>query len=91
MTEAIARYFPEDTKITKPKGGLLLWIELFESIDSFKVFSEALKQRVSILPGLLFSNSNRFKNCIRINCGHPWRDKLEHGIATLGKIIKQSN
>jgi len=91
MTEAIARYFPEDTKITKPKGGLLLWIKLYESIDSFKVFSEALKQRVSILPGLLFSNSNRFKNCIRINCGHPWRDKLEHGIATLGKIIKQSN
>lgn len=91
MTEAIARYFPEDTKITKPKGGLLLWIELYESIDSFKVFSEALKQGVSILPGLLFSNSNRFKNCIRINCGHPWRDKLEHGIATLGKIIKQSN
>lgn len=91
MTEAIARYFPENIKITKPKGGLLLWIELDESIDAYTVFSKALKQGVSILPGLLFSNSKRFTNCIRINCGHPWQDKLEHGIATLGKIINHLN
>lgn len=34
MTEAICRNFPEGTKVTRPSGGQVLWVELPESIDS---------------------------------------------------------
>jgi len=84
---AIARHFPAGTEITLPKGGLLLWVQLDESVDSLKIFHEARKASVSVLPGSLFSSSGRFDNCIRLNCGHPWSEKIEQGILTLADII----
>src|SRR5438876_9771254 len=33
MTEAICRYFPEGTKVTRPAGGMSLWIELPATIN----------------------------------------------------------
>ncbi len=34
---AISRYFPEDTKLTAPQGGLILWINLKSVVDGLKV------------------------------------------------------
>ncbi|QTA93719.1 PLP-dependent aminotransferase family protein [Desulfonema magnum] len=87
---AIARYFPKGTKITSPKGGLLLWVQLDEAVDSLALYQEARKQRISILPGVICSSLGKYKNCIRLSCGHPWSEKLEKGIMTLGQIISES-
>ncbi len=84
---AIARHFPSGTEITAPKGGFLIWIQLDEAADSLKIFHEARKQSVSILPGSIFSSSDRYNNCIRLNCGHPWSEKIQNGILTLAGII----
>jgi DNA-binding transcriptional MocR family regulator len=84
---AIARYFPEGTKINAPRGGLLLWLELNEGVDGLKLYQEAIKQNISILPGEICSASDKYKNCIRISCGYNWDERVEKGIMTLGKII----
>lgn len=84
---AIARHFPEDTRITAPQGGLTLWVELNKNVDGLKVFQEARKQRISIFPGSICSTTGRYRNCIRISCGYPWSEKIEAGIRTLAKII----
>ena len=44
MALAIARTFPEDTRITAPQGGLTLWVELNKNVDGLKVFQEARKR-----------------------------------------------
>ncbi|MCP4347452.1 MAG: PLP-dependent aminotransferase family protein [Desulfobacterales bacterium] len=84
---AIARHFPETTKITSPRGGLVLWMQLNDSADGLDVYHEARKYNISILPGIIASSSDKYKNCIRVSCGHPWDEKLEKGIITLGRII----
>ena len=84
---AIARFFPEDTKITAPRGGLTLWVELNKAVDGLVIYHEAKKRNISIFPGTIFSSSKKYANCIRINCGYPWNEKMENGIETLGKII----
>ncbi|UCF82760.1 MAG: PLP-dependent aminotransferase family protein [Desulfobacteraceae bacterium] len=84
---AIARYFPEDTKITAPQGGLILWVQLNDVFDGLKVYHEAKKHNIYILPGILCSSSKKYKNCIRISCRYPWDDKVEKGIIQLAKII----
>lgn len=87
ITRAIAKYFPEGTKLTGPKGGYILWVELDERIDSVALFQAAKQEKISILPGNLSSTTDKFNNCIRISCGNPWSEEIDRGIGKLGNII----
>ena len=72
----IARYFPEGTKVTAPRGGLLLWVQLHRDVDGMTLYHEARRRGISILPGSLCSTTKAYRNCVRINCGQPWDDRL---------------
>ncbi len=90
MSIAIAAHFPKDTRITFPKGGMFLWIELNRNIDALEIFQKARQHNISIMPGLICSTTDRYRHCLRLNCGLAWGDALEHSIAVLGRIIHQS-
>ncbi len=87
MLAAAARYFPAGTRVTKPVGGYFLWFEFPEHVDSLRLFQEALAQGISLAPGPIFSPSQRFRNCARLNHGSPWDDRCERAMATLGRIL----
>ncbi len=86
---AVARYFPEQTKISAPKGGFVLWVELDKGVDGMKVFELAKANKIFITPGVMCSGTGKYRNCIRLSCGHPWNEKMEAGIRILGEIIKE--
>jgi DNA-binding transcriptional MocR family regulator len=86
---AVARHFPEGTRITAPRGGLTLWLELDPQVDSMQVFHAARKRKIAILPGIMCSTTKQYKNFIRISCGFRWSEQLERGIATLGEIVRK--
>ncbi|MBO5394035.1 MAG: PLP-dependent aminotransferase family protein [Pseudomonas sp.] len=88
MLAAIGRYFPAQTRVSQPSGGYFLWLELPEQMDSLKLFQMALAQGISIAPGPIFSATQRFRNCIRLNYGSPWDAACEKAMETLGKIVK---
>lgn len=87
MMIAVSKYFPSDTKVTFPKGGLFIWVVLSPNTDTMKVYKKAYKEKISILPGTICSSSDTYKNCLRLNCGKKWSPRLEKGIQTLGRII----
>jgi DNA-binding transcriptional MocR family regulator len=87
-TQAIASYFPENTKISRPKGGYALWIELDKSINAFELYQVAMEQNISIAPGQIFSTDARFTNFIRISFGISFSDMVEQSLKTLGELIK---
>ena len=87
--DAIAGYFPEGTRISRPQGGHMLWIELPARVDALKLYRAALDKRISILPGPIFSATGRFKNCIRINCGSGWSPAHEKALMTLGRLCER--
>jgi len=89
MSEAIGVYFPEGTKVTRPRGGFCLWVEMPEWVDSLKLYAEAVKEGITIAPGPIFSASDKFKNCIRLNAA-LWSEKIEHAIETLGRLAGRS-
>lgn len=89
MRSLVEKYFPDNTKISMPKGGYFLWVELDKKIDSIKIFKEALRHKIGISPGPVFSASNNFKNCIRISCGSPLSTDIKNGIKKLGQIVKK--
>jgi DNA-binding transcriptional MocR family regulator len=87
--QAIMKYFPEGTKISRPAGGYVLWLELPETIDALKLYRAALAQNISVVPGMIFSPTGRFRNHIRISCGHPWSPSIERAVVALGKLCSQ--
>jgi len=87
--QAIIKYFPADTKVSRPHGGFILWLELNKKVDAFKLRTEAMKHQISIVPGKIFSTGNSYANCIRISFGKPWNDDTDYGLMMLGKIIKK--
>jgi DNA-binding transcriptional MocR family regulator len=86
MTRAIERTFPEGTKVTRPAGGFVLWLELPRPLKSRELFRQALEKGVCFVPGEVFSASGQHHNCLRLSCGHPWDARIEKGIATLGAL-----
>lgn len=85
MADAVARYFPPGTAMTRPTGGFILWVELPESIDAIQLYHQALRKGISIAPGPLFSLSGKYRNHIRLSSA-LWDEKVEQGIKTLGDL-----
>jgi len=87
-TQAISEYFPDDTRVTRPEGGFVLWIELNKKINSFKLHKRALRHNIGIAPGQIFSPQGRFENYFRLSFGEPWCDRVDEGLKILGKLIR---
>ena len=86
MIQAVAKYFPEGTRITRPQGGFVVWVQLPRGIDAMKLYEKALAERISIVPGHIFSARPLYRNFIRLNCSHPWSDRIEQSVFLLGRL-----
>jgi DNA-binding transcriptional MocR family regulator len=86
---AVQQYFPEGTQITRPSGGFILWVSLPARVNTKDLHIRALQQGISIAPGLIFSTTEQFNHCIRLNCGMPWSREAERALMTLGVLAGQ--
>ncbi|WP_321495942.1 PLP-dependent aminotransferase family protein [uncultured Desulfobacter sp.] len=91
MAIAVATHFPKETRITFPQGGMFLWIELNKGVDAMDVFLKARQKGISFMPGVICSTTDRYKHCLRLNCGLCWSKELENSIAQLGRIVCTMN
>ncbi len=91
MSNAVGRYFPAGTKVTRPQGGYVIWVELPHGVDSLELHRRALAQKISIAPGPIFSAKQKYKNFIRLSCGLPWTEKIERAVRTLGDLVRESS
>jgi DNA-binding transcriptional MocR family regulator len=89
MTQAIYTHFPAETKITRPRGGFILWLEFPEQFDSLVLHEEALAHDIQVAPGVMFSPSGNYRNCLRISCGLPWSERIEAAMESLGLLCKR--
>jgi DNA-binding transcriptional MocR family regulator len=88
VSRAVSKYFPDGTRMTRPEGGYVLWIELPKRADSIRLYRAALEEGISISPGPIFSASGKFRNCIRLNCGLRWTDEVDRAILKLGRLCE---
>lgn len=87
MIEAVARCFPEGTRIARPAGGVVIWVELPRSVDGTELFRTALASHIGIAPGIVFSAKADYRNYIRMSCGLPWSATVERAIEQLGRLV----
>ncbi|SDH40640.1 aminotransferase-like domain-containing protein [Chitinophaga filiformis] len=84
---AITGYFPEDTKISRPQGGLALWVEFNKKVNTSELFEAAMKQKISIAPGRMFTLQNQFENSMRLSLGLLLSEEVRQKLKLLGKLV----
>lgn len=85
-SRAIGKFFPEGTRITRPSGGIVLWVELPGSVDALALYQAASEKNISVAPGPIFSASQGYQNFIRVNCGNLWSERIEEALLVLGRL-----
>jgi len=85
VRDAVGRFFPPGTSVTRPEGGYILWVEMPKEVDALKLYEEARKMRIGIAPGTLFSTGDRFRNCIRLNAAF-WSERVEQALEIVGAM-----
>lgn len=86
ISDTVAASFPEGTRITRPTGGYVMWVEMPGSVDAVELFRRARDERIVIAPGPLFTTVRRFGSCIRISFGHPWTRTVQSAIERVGAL-----
>jgi 2-aminoadipate transaminase len=89
MIESIEKYFPEDVKYTRPKGGLFAWVELRKDLDASEILVEALKENVAFVPGGSFYANGGNKNHFRLNYSSMNEELIVEGMKRLGKVLQK--
>jgi len=89
LIACIKRYFPQDTRISFPQGGYILWVELNKQYDAVKLAEECKEGLVSIAAGPLFSASGKYRSCMRLNFSEQSEIEREQGIKALAFYINQ--
>ncbi|HUZ17397.1 MAG TPA: PLP-dependent aminotransferase family protein, partial [Spirochaetia bacterium] len=85
VADAVGRYFPEGTRVTQPRGGIVLWVELPAPFDSVRLYETARHRGISIAPGPIFSLTGKFRNALRLNAA-SWSPRVEEAIKVLGDL-----
>ncbi|MEW6408769.1 MAG: PLP-dependent aminotransferase family protein [Nitrospirota bacterium] len=85
MSEAVNMYFPEGTRVSRPSGGHVLWVELPKHIDSLELYEKALKKGISFAPGPIFSSRQKYRNFLRLNAA-SWNEDIKAAVKTLGSL-----
>ena len=92
MLDALARAFPDPSlgvRWTRPQGGLFLWIELPDWLDTSELLKAAVKEKVAFVPGTPFYPNGGGHNTMRLNFSYGSEAMIEEGIARLGRVVTQ--
>lgn len=89
MIEWVGRYFPEGTKMSYPQGGFLLWVELPQKIDTVLLNEKLSEKNISIAPGILFTASKKYRNCLRLNYAQESNEDAHKALQEIGNISHQ--
>ena len=80
--------FPDGVRFTRPQGGLFIWAELPEHIDTVKLLSKAVERKVAYVPGTYFCADGGHLNTLRLNFSNADLATIQRGMALLDECLK---
>lgn len=90
MLDALGRHMPEGVSWNAPEGGMFIWMELPEGLDSMVILEEAVKRNVAYVPGAPFYASNPKRNALRLAFVTVPAERIEQGVAILGGLFREA-
>lgn len=89
LARLVEEHFPAGTRVSRPRGGCVLWVELPGEVDTTELYDRARRAGVAFVPGALFSASGRYGHCLRLNGGQLLTPQLQAAVARLGALAKR--
>ncbi len=86
MLEEIS-FFPAGTRYTRPEGGLFVWAELPEGINTTSLLMKAVERKVAYVPGTHFFAEGGHENTMRLNFSNSPVERIHEGMSILKQVI----
>ena len=88
MLAALEREFPAQARWNRPEGGMFIWVDLPEGIDSGALLAKAIERNVAFVPGAPFYAVEPRRNSLRLSFVTVPAEKIDQGIKVLGELLK---
>jgi len=89
LTDLVCQHFPEDTRLSKPQGGFVSWLQLPNQVNATQLYMKAKEQGIIIAPGEIFSsNPQKYRHSIRLSYANEWTKEREQAIQLLGSLAR---
>jgi DNA-binding transcriptional MocR family regulator len=89
MLRALERHFPSAARWTRPSGGMTLWVELPEWMDTVELLREAAQEGVLFTPGSAFYPNGGGHSAMRLSFNREEEARIRRGVRMLGELIKK--
>lgn len=89
MLSSMETFFPENTKFTRPEGGMFIWVTLPENVVAMDLFEITKEKNVVFVPGNPFYVDGRNANTMRLNYTNSDEEIIVEGIKRLSKSMKE--
>ena len=89
MLEALQREFPSRTSWNRPAGGMFIWVNLPEGLDSGKLLAKAVARNVAFVPGAPFYAVDPQVNTLRLSFVTVPGEKIDTGVKILGELLEE--
>ena len=91
MLDAMEKYFPKGVKYTRPGGGLFIWCDLGNGIDTLALSKKAIEKKVVYVPGNTFMiDMDKPCSALRLNYSTMSDERIIEGIKRLGEIFTEA-
>jgi DNA-binding transcriptional MocR family regulator len=87
LIDLVGKHFPRETRVTRPSGGFVAWLELPKSVDAMALYRRALAEGISIAPGPLFSAREKYRHFVRLNFAQGWDERSVGAMTRLGHLV----
>ncbi|WP_028551448.1 aminotransferase-like domain-containing protein [Paenibacillus sp. UNC451MF] len=89
MVELLEQQNWPDTHWIEPKGGMFIWLELPEHINTEQLLKLAVEEEVAFVPGVSFYADEPQHNTMRLNFTHTDTEQMIEGIERLNRAIRK--
>lgn len=89
MLNCFSKYMPEGITWTEPEGGLFLFLNLPEHLDSEDLFKIAIEKKVAFVIGKVFHCDGSGAHTMRLNFSFATVDQIEVGVKRLSEAISE--
>jgi 2-aminoadipate transaminase len=88
LDEKLHKHMPEDTRWTRPEGGMCLWLELPVGFDASELLIHSKERGVLFAPGRYFYAQNPLPNTLRLGYAGLDEKQIARGVATLAELLR---
>lgn len=94
MLAALETWFPPEVTWNRPASGMFVWAELPPGLDAVELLRIAVEtENVAFCPGVAFcrpEDRDRARRCLRLSFANYPPERIEQGIRSLGRVIRQA-